>query len=73
MKAKKIIFEIDGERHRLVRGKAFVGNMCSKCSLADLCTEVVGSPCLHSWDYFVKEKEQKPKPMKLYTTRQTNG
>lgn len=57
MKAKKIIVEIDGERHRMVRGKVS-GKTCSKCSLADLCSEVVGSPCLHSWDYFVKEKKE---------------
>ena len=59
MKTKKIIVEIDGERHRMVRGEAKrFGDMCSKCSLADLCSEEIGSPCMHSWDYFVKEKKE---------------
>ena len=58
MKAK-IIVEIDGERHRMVSGRAGrIGNICSKCSLVDLCSEEIGSPCLDSRDYFVKEKKQ---------------
>ena len=59
METKKIIIEIDGKRHRMVRGKVS-GDMCSKCSLANgLCTKVMDPPCLNSLDYFVKEKEQK--------------
>lgn len=71
METKKIIIEIDGKRHRMVRGKVS-GDMCSKCSLADLCTEVVGSPCLDSLDYFVIDK-QKDEQLKQYLLQKRDG
>ena len=58
MKAKKIIVEIDGERHRLVKGrKSYTGSVCVKCSLFSACGEIIDAPCEGNV-YFVKEKKE---------------
>lgn len=51
----KVIIEINGVRHRLVRGR-YVKDYCEKCSLEKECASIIGSPCLHVFDYFVKEE-----------------
>ena len=53
----KVILEIDGIRHRMVRGRKNA-EPCSKCSLEKQCTNIVGSPCLSLYEYFKKEEEQ---------------
>ncbi len=52
----KVIVEINGVRHRMIRGRNNV-DPCSKCSLEKYCTKIVGSPCLGSYDYFKKVEE----------------
>ena len=52
---KKIIVEIDGERHRMVIGKKYYDpKTCEKCSLYknDACGEIIGQPCLQGNEYF---------------------
>lgn len=51
----KIIVEIDGKRHRLVKSRKG-GNLCEICSIEMYCTKNIGSPCLDSGDYFKHEK-----------------
>ena len=60
MKNNKIVCEINGERHRHVRGvKTKEANSnCFKCSLQRYCTKIIGSPCISNYDYFVKEKKK---------------
>lgn len=52
----KVIVEINGTRHRMIKGRKHV-DPCSKCSLEKYCTKIVGSPCLGSYDYFKKMEE----------------
>lgn len=54
MRAKKIIVEIDGIRHKMVRNK--VKDPCRACSLNKFCTNNVGSPCIGKNDHFILEK-----------------
>ena len=54
MRAKKIILEIDGVRHKMVRNK--VKDPCRACSLNKFCTYDVGSPCIGENDHFILEK-----------------
>lgn len=52
----KVIIEINGVRHYMVRGRNNV-DPCSKCSLEKHCTKIIGSPCLSPYDYFKKVEE----------------
>lgn len=54
MARKKIILEIDGVRHKMVRSK--VADPCKACSLNKFCINSVGSPCIGEYDHFILEK-----------------
>ena len=60
MENNKIVIEINGERHRLVRGRKTkkTSSICAKCSLQRYCTKIIGSVCNDNYDYFVKEKNE---------------
>ncbi len=52
----KVVVEIDGVRHRMVKGRT-PRDCCQKCSLRKACCKKIGSPCLgDKYDYFVLEK-----------------
>ena len=50
----KVIVEINGVRHKMVKGK--VKDTCFACSLNKLCSEKIGSPCLGANDHLILEK-----------------
>lgn len=51
----KVIVEIDGVRHKMVKNK--VKDPCNACSLSKLCTKKIGSPCLGGNDHFILESK----------------
>ena len=51
----KVIVEINGTRHRMVRGRDSIG-CCAKCSIEKQCTKVIGSPCLGAYNFFKAEE-----------------
>lgn len=53
MKVKKVIVEIDGERHRLVKPRKILDSLCLNCSLLGKCPICCGPY------HFVKEKKQR--------------
>ena len=54
MRAKKIIVEIDGVRHRMIKSKEKY--TCKVCSLNKFCANNIGCPCTGKNDLFILEK-----------------
>ena len=50
----KVIVEIDGVRHKMVRTKAT--DPCSACSIEKICGYKIGSPCYSFNEHFILEK-----------------
>lgn len=53
----KVIVEIDGVRHKMVKNK--VKDPCNACSLSKLCANKIGSPCLGGNDHFILDSKTK--------------
>lgn len=52
----KIIVEIDGVRHKMVKYRA--KNPCDVCSLSGLCANKIGYPCLDGNTHFILESKK---------------
>lgn len=62
-KAKEIIVEIDGERHKFVRKSKRSGEICKVCSVSAYCT---GRPiCLPFEEYGISTYFRKVKQRKI--------
>lgn len=55
----KVIIEIDGVRHKLIKGRAKNKTgveFCEKCSIRKMCTKIIDGPCIDLNAYFRKCK-----------------
>lgn len=52
----KVIVEINGVRHKMVNSR--VKDVCSACSLNELCSNKIGSPCYNRYEHFVLESKK---------------
>ena len=59
---RKIVFEIDGERHKMVRTRKNTDSCCV-CSLREYCKTYLGNPCYGNKNHFIKERKETKKEL----------